>query len=367
MEQYKQDLIRLSDAIYDLQEVEFEAEQSAQLISHYLKEQGFTIEAPVAGLKAAFVASYGSGSPVIAILGEYDALDGLGHACGHNLLGTGALGAALLVKDKLPHQGTIQYIGCPAEESGYGKAIMVKHGVFDHVDAALTWHPHHKTEVWSRPSLAVQQTYFHFKGQSSHAALAPEQGRSALDAAELMNIGVNYLREHVSDHVRMHYSYMDVGGQSPNVVQPTATLNYFVRAPELQELAKVQERVVNIATGAALMSAVTLSIEHGSSCMNFTANQTLSNRLKEIIGQAKENDFDSVEAVSTDVGDVSQVVPTAQVFINCEPYPFPMHSKEWVLNGKSELAYSGIFKSAEVLSQLALELMNDKSLLEALE
>lgn len=367
MERYKNDLIHMSDRIYDLKEVAFETEQSSLILSNYLEKQGFEIETGVAGLKAAFVASYGSGYPVIGILGEFDALDEIGHACGHNLLGTGALGAALLVKDQLQGKGTIKYFGCPAEESGYGKAIMVKHGVFNGVDAVLTWHPHHKTEVWTRPSLAVIQTYFKFSGTSSHAALAPELGRSALDAAELMNIGVNYLREHVEDSVRLHYSYLDAGSQSPNVVQADAKLNYFVRAKTMEDAKQVQERVENIAQGAALMSGVQVEMIHGSSCQHFSANPILSNKLKDLIGQDHPNDFTTVEAISTDVGDVSQVVPTAQVFINCEPYPYPMHSIEWVENGKSPLAYEGIFQAATVLSTLALELIQDESLMKELK
>lgn len=364
---YKIDeIIDISNKIYDLNEVEFETEQSAKLISDYLSDQGFVIDSHLAGLKAAFSATYGSGKPVIAILGEYDALNGIGHACGHNLLGTGAMGAVLKVQEQLNGQGTIIYFGCPAEESGYGKAIMVDHGVFDDVDLALTWHPHHKDEVWTKPSLAVLQTYFKFKGISSHAALAPELGRSALDAAELMNIGVNFLREHVPSDVRLHYSFVETGGNSPNVVQSSTTLNYYVRAKDLKTLEETQERLINIAKGAALMSDVELELEHGSACREFKANQYLSNRLADIIKQEKANDFNTIEHVSTDVGDVSQVIPTAQVFINCEPYPFQMHSIEWLKNGKSELAYSGIEKAAEVLSTLAMEIFNDPRIIEEL-
>ena len=364
MEKYKDALISISDAIFDFKEVEFDVPKSSKLIQDFLEENGFEIERNVAGLAHAFVASYGSGSPVVGILGEFDALDGIGHACGHNLLGTGALGAVLLVKDRLKTQGTIKYFGCPAEESGYGKAIMVKAGVFDGVSAALTWHPHHKTAVWTRPSLAVQQTFFKFNGVSAHAALSPDLGRSALDAAELMNIGCNYLREHVRDSVRIHYSYLDVGGKSPNVVQSDAMLNYFVRAAQRDELESVQKRVEDVARGAALMSGVSLEIIEGSSCENFVANKVLSDRLKSIVACDVENDFDTIEAISTDVGDVSQCVPTAQVFIECEPYPFPMHSIEWVENGKSDQAHSGIFKAAQVLSTLALELFENEALLE---
>ncbi len=364
MDKYKEDIIAISDAIFDLNEVEFETLESAKLISDYLEKEGFRVEYQSDILKAAFVATYGEGKPVVAILGEYDALDGLGHACGHNLLGTGALAAVLQVRDQMKGQGTIVYMGCPAEESGYGKSYMVKQGLFDDVDVALTWHPHYKTEVWSRPSLAVQQTFYHFTGVASHAALAPEKGRSALDGAELMNIGVNYLREHVSDDVRLHYAYLDVGGRSANIVQASASLSYFVRAKDQETLDLVQKRVDDIAKGAALMTGIEVEYSRASACKAFKANKVISNLFKEVLEIEEACDFDRVEAVSTDVGDVSQVIPVAQVFIACEPYPYPMHSQEWVANGKSKMAHDGIFKAGEVLAQVALRIIEEEGLVE---
>lgn len=364
MDKYKEDIIAISDAIFDLNEVEFETLESAKLISDYLEKEGFRVEYQSDILKAAFVATYGEEKPVVAILGEYDALDGLGHACGHNLLGTGALAAVLQVRDQMKGQGTIVYMGCPAEESGYGKSYMVKQGLFDDVDVALTWHPHYKTEVWSRPSLAVQQTFYHFTGVASHAALAPEKGRSALDGAELMNIGVNYLREHVSDDVRLHYAYLDVGGQSANIVQASASLSYFVRAKDQETLDLVQKRVDDIAKGAALMSGIEVEYSRASACQAFKANKVISNLFKEVLEIEEACDFDRVEAVSTDVGDVSQVIPVAQVFIACEPYPYPMHSQEWVANGKSKMAHDGIFKAGDVLAKVALRIIEEEGLVE---
>ena len=364
MDKYKEDIIAISDAIFDLNEVEFETLESAKLISDYLENEGFRVEYQSDILKAAFVATYGEGKPVVAILGEYDALDGLGHACGHNLLGTGALAAVLQVRDQMKGQGTIVYMGCPAEESGYGKSYMVKQGLFDDVDVALTWHPHYKTEVWSRPSLAVQQTFYHFTGIASHAAFAPEKGRSALDGAELMNIGVNYLREHVSDDVRLHYAYLDVGGQSANIVQASASLSYFVRAKDQETLDLVQKRVDDIAKGAALMSGIEVAYSRASACQAFKANKVISNLFKEVLEIEEACDFDRVETVSTDVGDVSQVIPVAQVFIACEPYPYPMHSQEWVDNGKSKMAHDGIFKAGDVLAQVALRIIEEEGLVE---
>lgn len=204
-----------------------------------LEKEEFTVQRGVAGMKTVFMASYGEGKPIIAILGEYDALDGLsqeggiteqkpivsggsGHGCGHNLLGTGALAAAITLRHYIRENnltGTIRYYGCPAEEGGSDKVFMVRDGVFNDVDCALSWHPDTGNCVSVNSSLAVYNAYFRFKGKSSHAAMAPHLGRSALDAVELMNVGVNYLREHVIQEARIHYAITNAGGNAPNIVQ----------------------------------------------------------------------------------------------------------------------------------------------------
>src|SRR5699024_9548840 len=231
-------------------------------------------------IDTAFVATYGSGKPVIGFLGEYDALSGLGqvpnetcqkadgndagHGCGHNLLGTAAFAAACAAKDHLEKHnlpGTVKFFGCPAEEGGSGKTYMVREGVFEGVDVALTWHPNKVNSIMSLSSNANYQVYFKFEGISSHAADSAPLGRSALDAVELMSSGVNYLHEHVIPEARMHYAYTNAGGISPNVVQPEAEVLYLIRAPQVKQVEEIYQRVVKIAEGAALMTETKLTIK----------------------------------------------------------------------------------------------------------
>ncbi|MGI6344731.1 MAG: amidohydrolase [Bacillota bacterium] len=240
IDQHSQQLTRLSDKIWELAEVGLKEQQSAAALIATAKEHGFTVEEGVAGMPSAFVASFGSGHPVIAILGEYDALPGIsqqahyqkqplhegaaGHGCGHNLLGVAALGGAIAAKEAMVKhnlQGTVRYYGCPAEETLVGKVFMVRDGLFDDVDISMTWHPGTDNVLWSASSLAMNSAKFTFHGRSSHAAGDPENGRSALDAVELMNVGANYLREHVSTDARIHYVITNGGGE-PNVVPPIA-------------------------------------------------------------------------------------------------------------------------------------------------
>ncbi len=250
LKQYKQDIIDLADRIWDIAETRFEEYESVHVLTSYLKSIGFEVEVGIAGLPTAFIASYGTAGPVIGILGEYDALPrlnqkssspireatvegGNGHGCGHNLLGTAGVAAVAVLKDLIVAgelTGTIRYYGCPAEEGGSGKTFMVREGVFDDVDIALTWHPNSFTSVFSFSSLANYQVYFEFEGVAAHAANSPHLGRSALDAVELMNVGVNYLREHITTTARVHYAVTDTGGMSPNVVQSHAKVLYLIRA-----------------------------------------------------------------------------------------------------------------------------------------
>ncbi|WP_159518953.1 amidohydrolase [Erysipelothrix urinaevulpis] len=379
-------ITQLSDTIWSLKEVKFETQESAKLMANTLEEQGFSIEFGVAGLQSAFVASYGEFGPTVGFLAEYDALEGVGHACGHNLLGSGSTLAAILCKEyqqetHKPFQ--IKLFGCPAEESGYGKSIMAAAGVFDDVDIMLTWHPNNFTQIWADETLAVRQAEFEFKGIASHAAGAPELGRSALDACELMNVGVNYLREHVLPSVRMHYAYLDAGGPSANVVQETAKLYYFIRDETLAGVNEVLERVEKIAQGAALMTETTLDIHYDGLCKSYHANQELSKLLHESLvalgpidygDQSSDYDskilepiFEQKGMVSTDVGDVSWITPTAQAFIACEPIKYPMHSIQWTENGTTKIAHLGIKKAGEALALTAIKVMNDSSLLESIQ
>ena len=236
---------------------------------------------PLAGIPTAFKASYGHGRPVIGILAEFDALEGLsqeggvaerkpkveggsGHGCGHNCLGSGALAGAVGAKKYLENHpevsGTIVYFGCPGEEGKSGKAFMARDGVFDGTDCALTWHSYGTNNIFSGSTLAVINMTFKFKGVAAHAAVVPHLGRSALDAAELTNIGVQFLREHMPTEDRVHYAFLDAGGKAPNVVQETAELIYKVRSPRLEGVIELAERVKQIARGAAMMTDTSLTI-----------------------------------------------------------------------------------------------------------
>ncbi|SEO74549.1 aminobenzoyl-glutamate utilization protein B [Amphibacillus marinus] len=439
LEAKKQTFIEASDQIWETPELRFATNQSVEQHYQVLMSEGFHIKKGVANMKNAYVASYGTGSPVIGILGEYDALSNLsqvadlaeekaveiggnGHACGHNLLGIGAIAGAVGVKEYLEEtgqSGTIKLYGCPAEEGGCGKSYLARAGLFDDLDIALSWHPMDKTAAWGSSSLAVYHVDYHFKGTAAHAAGAPELGRSALDAAELMNIGVQYLREHIIDEARIHYAYKDTGGRSPNVVQASSTLFYYIRAPKIEQAKDIFERVNRIAEGAALMTDTKLSIHIDSACYNYIPNKTVTTNLHEnlklltplsfteeeyayeqkyfdtVSNQVKADIFDYVHAAfpdlddeqinqlanepissplypltfsgkaigSTDVGDVSWIVPTGQVFIACEPHGTPAHSWQWVANGKSSVAHKGFMTAGKAMALSAIDLINNPELI----
>ena len=276
----KEAFLHAGDLVWEYAEIGFKEFQSAKALTDVLKAEGFAVEEGVAGIPTAFVASWGEGKPIIGLLGEYDALPALkhaagdpvesseivsenGHGCGHNLLGAGALGAAVAVKDYMQAhglKGTIRYYGCPGEEFGSGKMFMARAGLFDDLDAAFTWHGGAYNAITADHSLANPCAYFKFKGRTSHAAGSPHLGRSALDACELMNVGCNYLREHILPDERIHYAYTDVGGSAPNVVQDHACVFYYVRSPRLYQVLDLYERVKDVARGAALVSGTQLEI-----------------------------------------------------------------------------------------------------------
>lgn len=429
-----------ADQIWGTPETRFRTTESVKPFLEILEREGFSVETGVANMAHSFVATYGSGHPVIGILAEYDALGNLsqvadlgeqkaevtggnGHGCGHNLLGTGALAGAVGIKDLMEEEqltGTIKLFGCPAEESGYGKAFMARDGIFDCLDVALAWHPMDNSAAWGLSSLAVYQIYYNFKGISAHAAAAPEQGRSALDAAELMNIGVQFLREHIIDEGRIHYAFMDVGGESANVVQPTASLYYFIRAPKLEQAEAIYKRVNKIAEGAALMTETDLEIVFDSACANYLPNQAMTTamyenlkkygnlqltaedqaysqryfdslddatkaglvaRARQFFPTATEEEitrlatspvldeigplvFSDATSGSTDVGDVSWVCPTAQVLVGCEPQGTPPHSWQWVANGKSSVAHKGLLAAGKTIATTAYDLLTNPELVE---
>ena len=441
IDEKKQCWTKASDQIWNYAETKFQETRSSETLCSLLAQEGFDVETGIAGLPTAFVASFGSGAPVIAFLGEYDALSGLsqqeglpekkplieggnGHGCGHHLLGVGSLAAAaavkeILTKNKLP--GTVRYYGCPGEEGGSGKAFMARAGAFKDVDAALTWHPLTHNAIWSTRFLANYQVAFRFHGKSSHAASAPHVGRSALDAVELMNIGVNYLREHVVPDARMHYAITNSGGASPNVVQGEAEVLYLLRAPELAQVQEIYERVCAIAHGAAMMTGTTHEVIFQKACSNYLPNKALETIMYRHLQQAAlpalpeneqqlaqqlqqtmtpedlQNDLHMAELLlggqhrellpgirkqlvsdsvlphvhaasllpgSSDVGDVSWLVPTAQCSTACYVFGTPGHSWQMVAQGTSSLAHQGMLTAAKTLACTAVDLFTQPELLQ---
>ena len=296
IEKRKDELNMLAAEIWGYAELPYEEFKSSELIIKKLKDEGFAVEAGIAGIPTAFIASWGTGEPSFGFLGEYDALDSLsqeagnpiknpiiygapGHGCGHNILGVGSLGAALAAKDYLyanSIQGTIKYFGCPGEEGAGSKQFMARTGAFDGVDFVYTWHPSDTTQVQSDRTVAIMGANFSFKGISAHAGSTPHLGRSALDAAELMSVGVNYLREHMIDQARIHYAYSDVGGTAPNVVQDRSVVKYEVRSPKVKQVKELFERVVDVAKGAALMTGTNMEYEVTMAFSDYITNDALA-------------------------------------------------------------------------------------------
>ena len=409
------ELAALSRQIWDRPETAFEEVFAARTLAGYLAEQGFSVRENIGGLSTAFSASWGEGKPVVAFLGEYDALPGLsqkagevvrravvpggaGHGCGHNLLGVGAAGAAVAVKEHLAAAGlpgTVVFFGCPAEEQGAGKAVMTGAGAFDGVDACFTWHPDTRNCVVGTPSLANIILRARFRGKASHAAAAPELGRSALDACELMNVGANYLREHVDSAVRFHYAYTDCGGGSPNTVPATAELLYYVRAPRIAQARETAERLRSIARGAALMTETKLTWRVECEMLDYIPNDALSRILDRALRDAGGPVFDEQDrrsaaayglaeepldgavgpyvlspvcrSVSTDVGNVSQLVPTAQLFTACFAKGTPFHSWQATAQAAAPAAVKGMLAAAGALALAGAAVMDDPVLLDGVK
>lgn len=434
IEEQKEKWTTLSDKIWEVPELFFEEHQSSAYLSEALEKEGFAVERGVAGLETAFVASFGTGKPVVAILGEFDALAGLsqkkgvsrhepieeggnGHGCGHNLLGTGSFAAAAAIKTYMEEndiKGTVRFYGCPAEEAGSGKAFMTRAGLFDDADVAFSWHPWDVPGLMDVKTLANYATLFKFKGKSAHAAAAPHLGRSALDAVELMNVGVNYLREHMIQEARIHYAVTDTGGTSPNVVQANAAVSYLIRAPEKGDVQDLYERVYDIARGAALMTGTTFEVEFVGTASNLIPNQVLADVMHENLANIElptydeqelrfareiretltENDVNNayvgrdrqtvkklkertiadfippqnqIEAVlsgSTDVGDVSWVVPTMQCLTTCFAIGTPLHTWQAVSQGATSIAHKGMLQASKVMAATALQMMENPELIE---
>jgi aminobenzoyl-glutamate utilization protein B len=368
----------------------------------------------------------------VALLGEYDALPsmsqeaaspeqkatspmGNGHGCGHNLLGVGSLAAAVAAKDFLARSGTagtIRYYGCPGEEFGCGKTFMTRAGAFDDVDLALTWHPSDINSVWQARTLANLSVYFRFEGKASHAAAAPHLGRSALDAVELMNVGANYLREHVSPEVRFHYAITNPGGRAPNVVQASAESFYYCRAPRMDQAREVYERLCDVARGAALMTGTGLEIAFSQGLSDYVPNLVLGELLQacmeetggpafgdadrelagkfratlteaelaSALGQIRAIQGDAVLAAigrdpldavvaplfrgdvclpgSTDVGDVSQVIPTGQIVYATAAIGTQAHSWQNTAQAGSPIGHAGMLAAGRALGLAAVEVFS---------
>ncbi len=430
VEAKQETFIDLSDRIWDIPELNFQEAKSARAHAEMLQAEGFRVHEGLSGMPTALMGEAGQGGPVIAILGEYDALPGLsqqagvaehaplpdngpGHGCGHNLLGAGAMLAATAVKDWLAQQGIegrVRYYGCPAEEGGAAKTFMVRDGLFDDVDIAISWHPAAFAGVNDAYSLAILQVDYAFVGRASHAAEAPELGRSGLDAAELMNIGVNYMREHMPSSARIHYAHLESGGVAPNVVQATTTLRYIVRAADLPTLMKLAARVDRIAEGAALMTETRMERRVVSGMSNLLGNRPLEQTMFDNLQRLGPPPFDAADRAlaeqfrktvdsaditaaheragmsltdaplcdrivpldargnggvgSTDVGDVSWAVPTVQMRGATYAIGTPGHSWQLTGQGKSALAHKGMVHAAKTMAGTAIDVLANAGLLE---
>src|SRR6201995_5668060 len=312
----KDDFEALSDRVWGMPELCYGEVRSCAEHTAMLQQHGFRVTKDVAGTPPAVMGEAGAGGPVIAILGEYDALpglgqesgvaqlkpvqgDGYGHGCGHNLLGSASMLAATAVKDYLAAhgiKGRVRYYGCPAEEGGAAKGFMARAGAFSDVDVAISWHPAAFSGVNEAVSLANTRIDFTFHGRASHAAAAPHLGRSALDAVELMNVGVNYMREHMPSDARVHYALLDTGGIAPNVVQAHARVRYSIRARDLPGMNELVGRVKKIADGAALMTETSVEMRIISAVSNILPNTPLEQTLHRIMEELGPPRFDEADA-----------------------------------------------------------------------
>ena len=433
VDEKRDDYIALSDRVWATPELAYGETRSVAEHIAMLEQEGFRVTRDVAGIPTAVVGEAGEDGPVIAILGEYDALPGLsqeagvaehkpiegqngvGHGCGHNLLGSAALLAASAVKDYLKAnglKGRVRYYGCPAEEGGAAKGFMVRAGAFKDVDIAISWHPASFSGVNEPVSLANTRIDFTFTGRASHAAAAPHLGRSALDAVELMNVGVNYMREHMPSNARVHYAYLDAGGIAPNVVQARAKVRYLIRGEDLTALNQLVARVRKIADGAALMTETTVSTQVVSAVSNLMGNDPLEKLMDDNFQRLGPPEFDDADRAyaeqirgtltdadiaaafhragvpvkrdlamcdfivpleakgrggngSTDVGDVSWVVPTVQARGATCAVGTPFHTWQLTAQGKSPAAHKGLVHVAKVMAGTAIDALQRPDVIDA--
>lgn len=413
VEKHKKELIKISDEIWNAAETAFEETKSSEILANYAEQQGFTIERGVAQMPTAFVATYGSGSPVISVLGEFDALPGIsqkaqptksplkegaaGHGCGHNLFGAGSLGAAIAIKELIQKgkiKGTVKFFGTPSEEKFFGKIWMVEAGLWDDVDVNISWHPSAITESDVQSSLALVDFKVEFFGQAAHAAGDPWNGRSASDALELYASGINYYREHVRPSVRMHYHIQD-GGQVVNVVPDYSRIWVRVRDSKRSGMLPVYERVKKMAEGAAILANVDYKISLISGIYEVLVNREggkIMQKNLELLGDIKYTDEEiafgkKIQEVtkkeqvgmdstikplqetkenpgggSTDVGDVSWNVANINLRVTTAPKDTPWHSWAVVACGGMSIGHKGMIYSSKAMSMTMLDLFENPNL-----
>ena len=423
--------IELESDIWQHPEMGLQETRSANLLADELEKAGFAVQRGAGHLPTAFVASWGEGEPIVGLLGEYDALPGLsqqistvkqplqdgapGHGCGHNLLGVGSLAAALAAKEAMQQaklKGTIRYYGCPAEETMIGKVFMAREGLFDDLDAALTWHPFYNNTVWWSSALAMNSFKVNYHGKAAHAAMAPHEGRSALDAVELMDTAVNFMREHILEKARVHY-VITHGGEAPNVVPAYAQVWYYVRSPLRQEVDAIYARMLDIVKGAALMTGTTYDVDFITGSHETLPNDRLGELLMEKLREVgppqfsqEEREFarrvqetfapDAIDSVlnsyglsreqvgdplcevivepydkgrvmpaSTDVAEVSQITPTAQISTCCQALGTAAHSWQNTACVGSSIGAKGMMVAARALALAVLDLQTKPEILQA--
>ncbi|MEM4482438.1 MAG: M20 family metallopeptidase [Candidatus Methanomethylicia archaeon] len=432
IEENKGRIISLSDTIWEYAELGLEEFKSSKLLADELEKHGFKVEMGIAGMPTAFVATWGSGKPIIGILGEYDALAGLsqkrvpwkepivegapGHGCGHNIFAAATVGGAIALKEAMEKgklNGKIKYFGCPAEETLIGKVFMAREGVFKGLDFAINYHPSAFNTIHLGTTNAMNSAKFHFFGRASHAGGSPEFGRSALDAVELMNVGVNYLREHVVQDARIHY-VIERGGGQPNIVPDYARSWYYVRAPEREQVEEIYNWILDIARGAALMTQTQHRVEFITGCYNMIQNKTLALTCLKVmreIGAPKFDDKDyefakkihetipieqkrnmlqrmkipnweklmdvvldeevrdpwdegEVSHGSTDVGDVSWHTPTLSFGTTCFVLGSPGHSWQNVATSGVGIGHKGCIYAAKIIALTSIEIISNQKLIE---
>jgi aminobenzoyl-glutamate utilization protein B len=418
VEKHKPELITLSDQIWALAETALKETKSSKLLADYAEQQGFKVERGVAGMPTAFVATYGEGKPIIGILGEFDALPGIsqkatpvkeayeagaaGHGCGHNLFGAGSLGAAIAIKELMAagkRKGTIRFYGTPAEESVGGKIYMARDGLFNDLDVCLAWHPEDKTRADVQSSQALVDFIVEFHGKAAHAAFDPWNGRSAVDGLELFTHGINMLREHVKPSVRIHYT-IQKGGDVPNVIPEYAKIWCWVRDSKRTGVEEVLSRVREIAKGAALMAGVEskFTIQTGDyemlvnmagakllqSNLNWLGpikyteeEQAFARAIQRATGVEEKGLNGAVQPLeepkpdppggSTDVADVSWIVPTLHVSVTTAAEGAPWHAWPVVACGGMSIGHKGMLHAAKVLAATMVDLFEDAKTREAIQ